>query len=229
MVIPILVADVYGRLLRRLNAIPIMLLSASVLGEDFLHRWVRGSPRSGVGGDSSYVSLDSIEFQPVLVGVVDEVELACPGQHRLVLKLPPHSTQQMERFFEKQLACLFSAVDERCALTPDVLCEDVIPWCYGDSFVNWRIHCVTAADVIIRRSSPARCLLCLSSDTSSAWSTNSSSTMCSTDEARSTPVCLDVGDLVVMKCRMSCRDFVRPGNSVIRVFTLRVTHLEVIV
>ncbi|KAJ7042217.1 hypothetical protein C8F04DRAFT_1252193 [Mycena alexandri] len=52
--------------------------------------------------------------------------------------------------------------------------------------------------------------------------------MSSTDDARPTLVCLDVRDLVVMKCRMSCRDFVRPGNSVICVFTLQVTHLEVI-
>ncbi|KAJ7020681.1 hypothetical protein C8F04DRAFT_1274801 [Mycena alexandri] len=225
MFLEVIIKDVYLRLLNRLCQSPVLLLATSELGQDFVHRWVFRRP-SGAG-DSVYALPDGTSFEPLLVGSVESVD------HRIIiLRTPPYPTPEMESLFLKQLSCFDNAVNARCRLSPGVSCEDVIPWSYGSTVEDGRIHLLTSADTPIRSSAPHRCLDGLPfsvSPPSSVCSTSSSSTLSSTDDCAPVDTEIKRGDLVVVRCDMSCRDFPRPKSRVMRVFTLRAIDIVVIV
>ncbi|KAJ7039431.1 hypothetical protein C8F04DRAFT_1255135 [Mycena alexandri] len=153
----VLVEDLYSRILDRLASLPVFLLSASTLGLDFHHHWMGGSLNPGVGGTSAYILPDGSDFEPVLVGTVASLDYGGPDRLTVVLRLPPHPTPEMEAFFKTQAECLSSTVQARCDLTPLVLCEDVIPWVYGDTLETTRIHLSTSPDTVFERENPGRC------------------------------------------------------------------------
>ncbi|KAJ7017250.1 hypothetical protein C8F04DRAFT_1279772 [Mycena alexandri] len=194
MFLEVIIKDVYLRLLDQLCQLPVLLLATSALGQDFVHCWVFRRP-SGAG-DSVYALPDGTSFEPLLVGSVESVD------HRIIiLRTPPYPTPEMELLCLKQLSCFENAVNARCRLSPGVSCEDVIPWSYGSTVEDGRIHLLTSADTPIRSSAPHRCLDGLPfsvSPPSSVCSTSSSSTLSSTNDCAPADTEIKRGDLVVV-------------------------------
>ncbi|KAJ7740126.1 hypothetical protein B0H16DRAFT_1729154 [Mycena metata] len=226
MIFAAIAKDIYSRLLDRIYASSSLLFAASVLDRDFVHKWTSRLPDGS--GDSSYTLPDGTPFEPVFVGSVDSTEFGGAGLN-VVLGLPAHATDSMKKFFEKQLSSLTAVVAARCDLTPDVGCEDVIPWNYSPIAGVGRIHIFLRPGTPTRRCTPGRCLATGPSPPSSACSTSSSSTLSSTDDYVTTAPEIECGDLLVVQCKMICRDFPRPDNLVVRVFSLYVTKVVVVV
>ncbi|KAJ7779995.1 hypothetical protein B0H16DRAFT_1711219 [Mycena metata] len=137
MIFAAIAKDIYERLLARIHASSSLLLAASELNRDFVHTWTHRTADGS--GDSSYTLPDGAPFEPALIGSVDYTEFGGAGLN-VVLRLPPHATENMTQFFENQLSSLTSIVAARCDLTPDIVCEDVIPWNYSSSANSGRIH-----------------------------------------------------------------------------------------
>ncbi|KAJ7042847.1 hypothetical protein C8F04DRAFT_1175948 [Mycena alexandri] len=231
MIFEAIVKDTYSRLLNKLYASPAILLASCVLGQDFAHSWTYR--RVDGGGDSAYVLTNGAPFEPVLVGTVASTDFGGVGRTILVLRLPSHATHEMAEFFAKQISCLSDIAAARCELTADLECEDVIPWNYGDTTDLSRIHLHTYPETSVRRCTPTRCLDTMSlcaSPSSSSCSTSSSSTLSSTDDhASSSAPQIEMGDLLAVQCKLTCRDFPRPDGRVVKVFSLYATKMEIII
>ncbi|KAJ7018241.1 hypothetical protein C8F04DRAFT_1268533 [Mycena alexandri] len=230
MVLEIVLQDTYHRLLAKLLSSPAPLLGASALGRDFFHSWLLRRPTGS--GCSAYLLPNNDSFHPMLLGTVATVDDSGSGVMSIVLRLPSGATFDMEDLFSKQISCLSNVVRARCDLTPEVACEDVIPFSYGDNTSDGRIHLSCCSDTIFRVSTPRHCLdgvLPSSDSASSSCSTSSSSTMSSTNYFVSTAPKIEVADLLVVRCTMSCQDFPRPQELVMRVFSLVASDVILIV
>ncbi|KAJ7779034.1 hypothetical protein B0H16DRAFT_1711379 [Mycena metata] len=230
MVLEVIIQDVYVRLLERLMSSPALLLGPSVLGEDFVHSWrFRRADGSGL---STYVLPDNERFLPFLVGTVDVVDHAGSGAMTIVLRLPPHATLQLETLFSSQYSCLRDVARARCDLTPGVHCEDVITWNYTSEAGESLVHLYASRETSIHSSTPRHCidhLADLGSCSSSTHSFASSSTMSSSDDCAPAPITITSGDLLVVRSTLSCKDYPRSKNLIMRLFSLDATDLVVIV
>ncbi|KAJ7020412.1 hypothetical protein C8F04DRAFT_1275128 [Mycena alexandri] len=229
MLYKILVENVYCRLLHRLNASSALILGASVLGEDFVHAW--RSRRVDGSGDSIYVLPNRGVFHPVIVGTVASADFTSSGAFAFTLRIPPHATPAMQALFYQQISCLASVVAARDGVNPDVRCEDTISWNYGTTSEDGSIHIVASDSTPVVLRTPGSCLQerARSRSTSSVCSTSSSSTMSSTDECVPAAPLIKTGDLLVVRCQMTCREFPRPNSLVVRLFELSAIDVAVIV
>ncbi|KAJ7024243.1 hypothetical protein C8F04DRAFT_1270575 [Mycena alexandri] len=245
MIFAAIAKDIYSRLLDRIYASSSLLFAASILDRDFVHTWT--GRRCNGSGDSLYTLHNGTPFEPGFVGSVDSADFGGVGS-TVVLRLPLYATERMTEFFEKQLSCLTSVVAARCELTPNVRCEDVIPWNYLSSSGVGRIHvslrpdtpmskavCMPVAWLRLwqtRRCTAGRCLDNSNtglSPPSSVCSTSSSSTLSSTDDYTTSDSEVRSRDLLIVQCKLTCRDFPRPNGLVVRVFSLDTTKIDIIV
>ncbi|KAJ7633384.1 hypothetical protein DFH06DRAFT_1131882 [Mycena polygramma] len=117
--------------------------------------------------------------------------------------------------------------------------DDVMDWNTGPSSESAHIYIEIYPSTLVERGTPSRCCrtFCLHHRRSSSSSGASSSTLSSTDLPVSDRIQIMTGDLLVLKCRMSCRDYLQPPGLLrassslarIHVFSIRATHAEVIV
>ncbi|KAJ7601314.1 hypothetical protein DFH06DRAFT_1353405 [Mycena polygramma] len=115
--------------------------------------------------------------------------------------------------------------------TPALVFDDVMSWSDGPSADKAHIYIGLYQDTTVERSTPARCCHSFGlshSRRSSASSQASSSTLSSTDLPTSATLQVQEGDVLVLQCRMQCRDHLQPGG-LLRIFDILALHVEVLV
>ncbi|KAJ6473624.1 hypothetical protein C8R47DRAFT_1076596 [Mycena vitilis] len=222
----------YGRLLERLFSLPAHLLSVSAIGRDFV---ARVTPHPRFGAVVCYVlPEDSTVFEPVLTGAVKSVHYRDSGAARLILTTPPNATHDMDVFYWNQVACLSTAAVQQVRAGSNSISDSVLNWTLGPTadvayiFVDLDPETKRTQ---VERSTPARCCRTFGLShfkQASTSSGSSSSTLSSTDLPLPAAISVEEGDLVVVKCRLQCRDELQ-SSALLRVFGVRATHVEVLV
>ncbi|KAJ7677862.1 hypothetical protein DFH06DRAFT_1121426 [Mycena polygramma] len=197
----------YGRLLQRLFSVPVHLLSVSAIGRDFV---ACSMADSRFGSVVRYVlPEDSSAFEPVLMGFVKSVHYRESGAARVILTTPPHATHDMDVFYWNQVACLSTAAVQQSRSASNRVFDGVLNWTLGPTADVAYIFVDLDSATKVERSTPGRCCRTfgpLHLNRASASSSSSSSTLSSTDLPSPVGISVEEGDLVVVKCRLHCRD-----------------------